>query len=356
MKVKVLLKGLVLVVCMVLLSVPAAFAQAPCPGDTDGDGVENGSDTFLCVDDGEPCLVDGDCATGTCDTENPGSCPSWSNDGLCIESQTCDPITQTCEDLVLCSRGKAVNPSGHQTDIACTVDTDCTNICSFTSEPCTTDDDCSFGFCVLPPNSVCEVIYTCGDDGERCTEDDDCATGTCDTGNQYGECSVSGVACDTIGDCPTNECSVTGGECSDVGDCPSDVCGNGTTPCVANCDDVDNCPDVSNPDQEDADDDGTGDACDGCPDDATKQAPGACGCGVPDTDSDGDSVANCNDNCPNASNADQADSDGDGTGDACEPTDITAVPTLSEWGMIIFMTIILGLGVVTLLRRRTTIV
>jgi hypothetical protein len=30
----------------------------------------------------------------------------------------------------------------------------------------------------------------------------------------------------------------------------------------------------------------------------------------------------------------------------------TAIPTLSEWGMIIFMTIILGIGVVTLLRRR----
>jgi hypothetical protein len=30
----------------------------------------------------------------------------------------------------------------------------------------------------------------------------------------------------------------------------------------------------------------------------------------------------------------------------------SAIPTLSEWGMIIFMTIILGVGVVTLLRRR----
>jgi hypothetical protein len=28
------------------------------------------------------------------------------------------------------------------------------------------------------------------------------------------------------------------------------------------------------------------------------------------------------------------------------------IPTLGEWGMIIFMTIIMGIGVVTLLRRR----
>jgi F0F1-type ATP synthase assembly protein I len=29
-----------------------------------------------------------------------------------------------------------------------------------------------------------------------------------------------------------------------------------------------------------------------------------------------------------------------------------SIPTTSEWGMIIFMTIIMGLGVVTLFRRR----
>ena len=35
-----------------------------------------------------------------------------------------------------------------------------------------------------------------------------------------------------------------------------------------------------------------------------------------------------------------------------EPGGAAAIPTLSEWGMIIFMTIILGLGVITILRRR----
>ena len=39
----------------------------------------------------------------------------------------------------------------------------------------------------------------------------------------------------------------------------------------------------------------------------------------PPTDSDGDGVANPNDNCPDVSNADQADADSDGVGDACEP-------------------------------------
>jgi hypothetical protein len=39
--------------------------------------------------------------------------------------------------------------------------------------------------------------------------------------------------------------------------------------------------------------------------------------------------------------------------DTCDPILTAAsIPTLSEWGMIIFMTIILGIGIVTLIRRR----
>ena len=83
-------------------------------------------------------------------------------------------------------------------------------------------------------------------------------------------------------------------------------------------DDGDNCPETENPSQTNSDNDSYGDVCD---------------------------------NCPDVDNEDQADSNGNGVGDACE-TSGEAIPTLSEWGMIIFMTIILGLGMITLLRRR----
>jgi hypothetical protein len=65
-------------------------------------------------------------------------------------------------------------------------------------------------------------------------------------------------------------------------------------------DGADNCVLVSNPNQEDADGDGIGDACE------------------PDTDADG--VIDDADNCDEVDNPGQEDVDGDGIGDACDPT------------------------------------
>jgi len=69
----------------------------------------------------------------------------------------------------------------------------------------------------------------------------------------------------------------------------------------------DNCPDVYNPDQEDADNDGLGDSCDTCTD--------------TDNDTYGDPGFPYNtcpeDNCPDTTNEDQTDTNGDGIGDAC---------------------------------------
>lgn len=68
-------------------------------------------------------------------------------------------------------------------------------------------------------------------------------------------------------------------------------------------------------------------------------------------DSDDDGIPDYVDNCPDFYNPDQQDADGDGIGNACD-WEGTAIPTLSEWGMIIFMTLILGIGVVTIMKRR----
>lgn len=73
-------------------------------------------------------------------------------------------------------------------------------------------------------------------------------------------------------------------------------------------DDIDNCPTVYNPDQNDTDVDGIGNACDTCPND-------------PENDADADTVCGDVDNCPYVDNPGQIDvkpAGGDGIGDACQ--------------------------------------
>ncbi len=94
----------------------------------------------------------------------------------------------------------------------------------------------------------------------------------------------------------------------------------------------DNCPDDTNPGQEDVDTDGVGDVCDNCPTVPNPSQADSNGNGIGDAcevclDSDGDSIPDPNqgaectpaDNCPTVPNPGQADADHDGIGDACDP-------------------------------------
>ena len=93
-------------------------------------------------------------------------------------------------------------------------------------------------------------------------------------------------------------------------------------PVTVNCDD--NCPNVSNPFQDNNDGDGLGDLCD-TDDDNDGRLDTADNCPLAansnQLNSDGDSLGDACDNCPLDTNGDQADNDADGSGDVCDPDD-----------------------------------
>jgi len=82
----------------------------------------------------------------------------------------------------------------------------------------------------------------------------------------------------------------------------------------------DNCPAVANHEQQDADHNGIGNACDPgfAPQAPTSVVPAADRLIQAPLDTDKDSVADTADNCPTMPNRDQLDLDGDHVGDACD--------------------------------------
>lgn len=104
------------------------------------------------------------------------------------------------------------------------------------------------------------------------------------------------------------------------------------------CDHSDSCIQTIEVIDADSDGDGTVDCADGCPDDPDKIDPGVCGCGVPDTDSDSDTIPNCHDQCPGED--DLIDDNEDGVPDCAEG----AIPTLSEWGLVLMAVLLCGVA------------
>ncbi len=153
------------------------------------------------------------------------------------------------------------------------------------------------------------VIHCSNADDEICDTDEDGYTDDIDNCPEIANPGQEDTDLDGVGD--------------DCDNCPADpnndvdedgICGD-VDSCPADpdndidedgiCGDIDNCPEVANPGQEDTDLDGVGDDCDSCPAD-------------PDNDVDEDGICGNIDNCPDDANPGQEDTDLDGVADACD--------------------------------------
>ena len=195
------------------------------------------------------CLVDcGGCGDGFCGLNEtaqgcPGDCPPTCGNGEC----------EAFEGLMICPA-------------------DCKTPCG--------DDICGWGEGPVGCPADCTVCgdHVCGADEteENCPLDcgTACGNGLCEAGESPDECKVdcgscgdevcgfteSGGSCpqDCAADCGDGKCTLAEGESGET--CPVDCLQDIDNDEVSDFED--NCPFVSNPDQEDNDSDSVGDACD----------------------------------------------------------------------------------------------